>query len=201
MPTPLDFYFDFSSPYGYFASTRIDALAHQLGREARWHPILLGPIFKAVGTEPLVQIPLKGAYSRLDMQRTARLQGIPFNMPEPFPIATVAAARIMLVLGQEDAALAKTYAQRAMHAYYVDNVDISQTASALHVAAGLGIDRDALSEAIASDGVKALLRQANDEALARGVFGSPFVILDEEPFWGFDRLETISLWAHARDAG
>src|SRR5690606_41134385 len=134
------------------------------------------------------QIPLKGDYSRLDMQRTARLQGIPFNMPEPFPIATVAAARIMLVLGQEDAALAKTYAQRAMHAYYVDNVDIGQTASALHVAAGLGIDRDALSEAISSDGVKALLRHAYDEALARGAIGFPFVILYGVLFGGFDRI-------------
>ena len=198
MPAALDFYFDFSSPYGYFASTRIDALARDLGRDARWHPILLGPIYKAVGTEPLVQIPIKGDYARLDMLRTARLHDIPFKMPDPFPIATVAAARIMLVLDRDDPVLAKAYARRAMHAYYVDNVDISQAAAALQVADELGVDADALARTIASDTVKTLLREANDAALARGVFGSPFVILDGEPFWGFDRLDAIRLWAAAQ---
>ncbi|MER1966258.1 2-hydroxychromene-2-carboxylate isomerase [Castellaniella sp. GW247-6E4] len=195
MPAPLDFYFDFSSPYGYFASTRIDALARELGRDARWHPILLGPIFKATGTVPLVQIPLKGDYSRLDIARTARLHGIPFKMPDPFPIATVAPARVMLHVGQDNPALAKAYARRVLHAYYVDNKAIGQTEEALRLAGGLGIDTGALAEAIASEAVKTLLRQANDTAIERGVFGSPFILIDGEPFWGFDRLETIRLWA------
>jgi len=197
MPAPIDFYFDFSSPYGYFASTRIDALARELGREAHWHPILLGAVFKATGMAPLTQIPLKGDYSRLDMARTARLHGIPFKMPDPFPIATVAPARIMLHVGQDNPALARAYARRVMHAYYVDGVGIGEAGEALRLAGELGMDTGALAQAIASEAVKALLRKANDEALERGVFGSPFMLIDGEPFWGFDRLDTIRLWARA----
>ena len=48
----IDFYFDFSSPYGYLASTRINALAAKYQRDVTWRPILLGPMFKAAGTAP-----------------------------------------------------------------------------------------------------------------------------------------------------
>jgi 2-hydroxychromene-2-carboxylate isomerase len=197
-PAAMDFYFDFSSPYGYFASTRIEALAAELGRGVRWHPMLLGPMFKATGTAPLVEIPLKGDYSRHDMLRTAQLHGIPFRLPDPFPIATVAPARIMLHLGQTDPDLAKAYAQRVFHAYYVDNVPVGQAEQALRLAGDMGLDAAALAAAIASDAVKTLLRESNDAALARGVFGSPFILIDDEPFWGFDRFDTIRLWARSQ---
>ncbi|WP_345797022.1 2-hydroxychromene-2-carboxylate isomerase [Castellaniella sp. MT123] len=191
----IDFYFDFSSPYGYFASTRIDALARELRRATRWHPILLGPMFQATGTAPLVQIPIKGDYSRHDMLRTARLHDIPFRLPDPFPIAAVAPARIMLHVSQTDPDLAIAYAHRVFRAYYVDNVPIGQADQALRLAGEVGLATAPLADAIASEPVKALLRQANDDALALGVFGSPFLLIDGEPFWGFDRFDTIRLWA------
>ena len=53
MPTPIDFYFDFSSPYGYFAAEKIDALGAKYGRAVNWHPILLGAVFKINGQQPL----------------------------------------------------------------------------------------------------------------------------------------------------
>jgi len=49
MANPIDFYFDFSSPYGYFASTKIDDLAAKHGRSVVWRPILLGAVFKVTG--------------------------------------------------------------------------------------------------------------------------------------------------------
>ena len=57
---PIDFYFDFSSPYGYLAAEKIDELAARYGRSVLWHPILLGVTFKATGLVPLTVIPLKG---------------------------------------------------------------------------------------------------------------------------------------------
>src|SRR5690606_28310302 len=86
MSAPIDFYFDFSSPYGYLASTRIDAIAARHGRSVDWHPILLGAVFKATGGAPLASIPLKGPYSERDMARSARLMEVPFRLPSRFPI-------------------------------------------------------------------------------------------------------------------
>src|SRR5215471_5212090 len=97
MKAPIDFYFDFSSPYGYLASQKIGDLATKHDREVAWHPILLGVIFRRTGTGPLTEIPLKGDYSRRDFARSARFHGLPaFRMPSRFPIPSQAPARIVL---------------------------------------------------------------------------------------------------------
>ena len=62
------------------------------------------------------------------------------------------------------------------------------------MAAGLGIDPAALIAAVGDPAIKARLREETDRSLARGVFGSPFVIVDGEPFWGADRLEQMERW-------
>ena len=67
MPAPIDFYFDFSSPYGYLASTQIDALAAKFGRAVTWRPFLLGVAFKVSGAQPLTTLPpIKSDYFRQD---------------------------------------------------------------------------------------------------------------------------------------
>ena len=93
MAAPVEFYFDFSSPYGYLASEQIDGLCARHGREVDWRPIMLGVVFKQTGQQPLVDVPLKGDYSKRDMLRTARLWGGPFVMPDAFPFASISAAR------------------------------------------------------------------------------------------------------------
>ena len=70
MAAAIDFYFDFTSPYGYLASTAINALAAKYERSVNWHPVLLGAVFKTTGGLPLVAIPLKGPYSERDILRT-----------------------------------------------------------------------------------------------------------------------------------
>jgi 2-hydroxychromene-2-carboxylate isomerase len=87
MAAPIDFYFDFSSPYGYLAAQKIDALAAKYGRAVDWRPVLLGVIFKETGMAPLTVVPLKGEYSKRDFARSARFHGITgFRMPSKFPI-------------------------------------------------------------------------------------------------------------------
>ena len=107
MTRSIDFYFDFSSPYGYFASTRVDEIAARHGRTVIWRPILLGAIFKITGQQPLPTIPLKGSYSKHDLARSARLFGVPFKLPGKFPIAGQAPSRAYYWLADRDTALAR----------------------------------------------------------------------------------------------
>src|SRR6267154_305484 len=76
MPAPIEFYFDFSSPYGYLAGEKIDALAAKYRREVTWRPFLLGVAFKTTGGAPLPSVPMKGPYSLRDMIRTAKYLGV-----------------------------------------------------------------------------------------------------------------------------
>jgi 2-hydroxychromene-2-carboxylate isomerase len=194
MPTPIDFYFDFSSPYGYLASTRIDAIAAKHGRTANWHPILLGAIFKITGGAPLPSLPLKGDYAKRDMMRCARLLGVPFKIPAKFPIATQAAARMTVWAQGADATRAKTLAAALYRAYFADDMDISNPEICADVAGTCGYDRTQVLAAIGEQVVKDKLKAEVDEAIAHSVFGSPYVIVDGEPFWGADRLDQVERW-------
>ena len=195
MPASIDFYFDFSSPYGYLASEKVEAMAARHGRSVDWHPVLLGIIFKQTGAAPLTMVPLKGDYSRRDMPRSARFHGVSdFRMPSKFPIPSQAPARIVLWQKKRDAALAATVVHALYRAFFVDDVDISMPDNAVAVAAKCGVDAAAARAAIDDPAVKDALRQANDQAIARGVFGSPFIIVDGEPFWGIDRFDQVERW-------
>ncbi len=192
MRSPIDFYFDFSSPYGYFASTRIDELAARYDRDVEWHPFLLGVVYKSTGSAPMPQVPMKGPYALRDMVRTARFHGIEFRVPDAFPIPTQSAARAMLwVQSQRGDDLAITFAKALFRAYFVDNRNIGDPTLVSQVGAELGLDPTALHEGLNSMAVKDQLRAETDLAMAKGVFGSPYVIVDGEPFWGFDRFDQV----------
>ncbi|MCI1005433.1 2-hydroxychromene-2-carboxylate isomerase [Herbaspirillum sp. C7C8] len=191
MSTPIDFYFDFSSPYGYFAAVEIDKLAAKYGRSVNWHPILLGPIFKALGTNSLVNIPVKGDYSRHDMERTARFHNIFYKAPSQFPIGTQVAARATLWVQQTQPAKAVDLIKTLYSAYFTEDIDISVPENVLRIAADNGIDRAALEAALGSPELKEQLRASTDAAGRAGVFGSPFMIVDGEQFWGFDRFTQL----------
>ena len=190
----LDFYFDFSSPYGYLASEKIDAVAARHGHTAVWHPILLGAIFKVTGAVPLIEPPLKGDYYQRDFARSARFHEVPFRLPQAFPVATVNAARAFLWLREHDVRQAHAFAHLCFRAYFVDGLNISETETVLALAPRLGVDRDALAAAVASPEIKERLRAEVDAAIARGVCGSPFFIVGDEPFWGMDRLPQVEKW-------
>jgi 2-hydroxychromene-2-carboxylate isomerase len=138
-PAPIDFWFDFSSPYGYLLSEKIDALAAQYGRKVRWHPILLGIIFKTIGGTPLtLQNAAKASYSLHDIARSARFMGLPYRHPDKFPLPTQNAARAYYWLHGQDCALARAFAHAAYRALFVDNIDISAPETVLEIAAKNG---------------------------------------------------------------
>jgi 2-hydroxychromene-2-carboxylate isomerase len=194
MTNPIDFYFDFSSPYGYLASTRIDELAAKHGRGVTWRPILLGAVFKITGGQPLPTIPLKGSYAAHDMARTARRFKVPFKLPSRFPVATTAPSRAYYWVRDRDTALAKSLARALFHAYFAEDRDISNPEVTGNVAAKLQVSKEELLQALDEPAVKERLRSEVDAAIERGVFGSPYIVVDGEPFWGADRLEQVEQW-------
>lgn len=193
--SPIDFWFDFSSPYGYLMAEKIDAVAAKHGRKVRWHPILLGVIFQATGSRPPADgVSSKGTYMMHDFHRSARFMGIPYNPPSRFPLPTQNAARAYYWLHGQDCALARRFAHAVYRAFFVDDLDISSPDTVLDIAAGLGVDRQQLATALQAPEVKARLKAEVDAALAAGVFGSPHVIIDGEAFFGADRLPQIERW-------
>ena len=194
MAAPIDFYFDFSSPYGYLASTQIDALAARHGREVTWRPFMLGAAFKTTGQSPLTQQPMRGPYHLRDFSRSARLLNVPFSLPEPFPFPALAASRAFYWLVDREPAQAKALARAVYHAAYGEGRDVRSVDSVAAIGQRLGIDPAPLREAIEQPAIKERLKAETDAAIARGVFGSPFLFVDGEPFWGHDRFPQVERW-------
>jgi 2-hydroxychromene-2-carboxylate isomerase len=194
MAGPIEFYFEFSSPYGYIASHLAEDLGQRLGREVVWRPFLLGPVFKATGQAPLVDIPMKGEYSRRDFVRSAGFHGVPFRMPTKFPIGTVAALRAFYWVHDRDPAQARALAKALYRAFFAEDRDISAPETVIEIAKSVGVDAGALASALADPAVKDRAKAEVDAALANGVFGSPYFIVDGEPFWGNDRIPMLEAW-------
>ena len=190
----IEFYFDFSSPYSYVASEWIEALAARHGRTVDWKAMLLGVTFLAAELKSPVSHPLKREYSLLDFERSARFAGVPFRLPEKFPIATQNAARVFWWLHEADVGRAAGWARHGLRAYFTRGTDLSDTASLKALAAEYGIDPAEAEQVWTDPRWKARLKDACDDAVAHGVFGAPFFVIDGEPFWGNDRRAQIERW-------
>ena len=194
MAAPIEFWFDFSSPYGFLGSRRIDDIAARHGRGVLWRPFLLGVLFQTTGQKPLLLQPLRGPYALRDLERTARLYGEPFRLPQPFPFSSVGAARFFYWLDERNSAAAVAYAKAVYARAFVEGAAVAGAEEAVEVAARLGHDRAEALAALQRPEVKQRLKEINDEALRKGVFGSPFFIVDGEPFWGHDHLDQVERW-------
>ena len=109
-------------------------------------------------------------------------------------MSTVSAARAYYWLHGQDCAKARQFARAIFRAYWVDGRDISDLAVVSDIAANLGIDRDALAAGIATPEIKERLKIETDTAIARGMCGAPYFVVDGEPVWGADRLPQIEKW-------
>lgn len=193
---PLHFYFDFISPFGYFASLRVQDIARRHDRTVEWHAMLLGvSVLKVMGLKPLLDTPLKGDYIRRDAQRYMRRHGLVLKRGLDDPVMDPrAAGRAFHYVKHHHPALAAPLAQALYDAYWAQGQDLSTADAIAAVPLPAGLDAGWLRAGIASDEAGALLRSAVDASLKAGIFGSPTVVVDGEPFWGVDKLGLLEEW-------
>jgi 2-hydroxychromene-2-carboxylate isomerase len=196
MRRSLDFYFDFISPFGYLASVRVDDLAARHQRECRWQSMLLGvSVLKVMGMQPLTQIPLKGDYLRIDLERYMRRHMLTLvRTRDTAPSNPIPAGRAFHWIDQHDQALAKRVAKAILDSYWRQGEDIGSPEAVIAIARRVGADGDGLLQGFASGEADRLLRAAVERSLSLGVFGSPFFMVDGEPFFGLEKMELVEEW-------
>jgi 2-hydroxychromene-2-carboxylate isomerase len=186
----LEFWYDFSSPFSYLASTQIERVAASAGAALAWRPFLLGGLFKLIGTPnvPLFEMPEpKRAHAILDQVRWADHWGVPFRFPSRFPLNTVTPLRMALCAGEKVAPL--THA--VYRALWVDDRDISEPAILADLANSVGLDGPALVARTQEPAVKEELMARTEEAARRGMCGAPSFFVGDLLFWGQDRLVLV----------
>lgn len=187
--TGLDFYFDFSCPYAYLASTRIEGVAERTGARLNLRPFLLGGVFRARGVAQNLSDTLNEAKARhngRDLTRHAELFGAPLNPPHHHPMRTVTALRALLAAGPSMDLVHRFYA-----AYWVRGIDLSSDAGVATILTEAGLDADAVVARARTPEIKDELRRRTDEALEAGVFGAPAMVVEGHLSWGQDRLDEV----------
>ena len=190
----LEFFFDVSSPWTYLAFHRIEAFADNVGAEIVWKPFLLGGVFNKVNPSVYLRrdnpIPAKDDYYKKDMADWARYEGVKLISPSVFPLNSVRAMRGCFFA--IDQGKLPAYARGCFEAYWRDDQDISKPELLGPVAAAAGLDEAAFQEALNDAAIKQRLFDGTDEAIERGVFGSPTFFVDgDDMYFGNDRLELI----------
>ncbi len=187
----IDFWFDFSCPYAYLASTQRRWLARESGAIVRLQPFLLGGVFRALGQAQNLSTtlsPPKARHNRLDLIRWAAWFDVALNSPFKHPNRTVQALRVLLATPEsaQEAVVDSLFA-----AYWVHSQDLSAANVLRQRLHDLGLDADAILTLADSAEIREELHTRTDAALAAGVFGAPAFVVDGQLFWGQDRLPMV----------
>lgn len=186
MNKTVEFYFDVGSPAAYLAWTQLPELVRRHDARLIWKPMLLGGVFQATGNQTPAAVPAKGAYSQMDMQRFAERYGTPLNFNPYFPINTLHLMRGAVAFLDQEAFT--RYLNTVFTAMWVDQQDLGQPEVVAQVLSAAGFDpQDVLARA-SEQTVKDQLKGMTTEAVSRGVFGAPTLFVNNEMFFGQDRL-------------
>lgn len=192
MKAPIILWFDFASPYAYFAMDDAERLAAEHGREIEWRPILVWAVLKAQSIPAPMDPPAKRAYFDADIARSALFHSARYRAPIKFPLSSHLAARLYYTLADEDRDRARALGRDLLSAYFADNIDISKPAALTAIAQRHGLSAEAAETALEAGIGRRRLAEAIDGAVAAGVCGSPWFHLDGEAFFGADRLPQIA---------
>lgn len=189
MSKNVEFYYDFSSPYTYIASERIEKIVLDSGATLEWKPFLLGGVFNEIGSTPAVQIDNKIKYLKMDTENCARYYNIPFNYPEVFPLNSVRCMRGAFAASEIDKLV--EYNHLMFREYFVEGKDLSRPEVLGESVSQIGIDTEWFLARIAEQDIKDILRNETNTAIERGVFGAPTIFVDDKMYWGNDRLDFL----------
>ena len=191
MTKAVEFYFDVGSPAAYLAWTQLPKLAQEMHAEIVYRPFLLGAVFQATGNRSPTDIPAKGQYLMDDLARHARRYGVEFRHNPYFPINTLTLMRGALGLQMRDPARMPIYVDAVYRAIWVDAKNMNDFPVVAEVMQQAGFDPDQLMALAVDQAVKDQLKVQTQDAVSRGVFGAPTFFVNNQMFWGQDRLDFV----------
>ena len=192
---PIEVYYDYISPFAYFASLRLPEFAERLGRELVWKPIDMMGLSNFEGGLPYTDD--KRAYIMEDCIRLAEYWNLPISVPNPFPVESGSAIRVALVT--QDLGIFDAYHAAVYRAAWAESRNIGDKSVLADCIKDAGGDAAAVLETAHSEAISSRLTRQTAEAESRGVFGVPMMIVGEERFWGADRLEMLE-WRLSKEA-
>lgn len=187
----VEFYFDLGSPYSYLAYYHLLQMAEQQEIQIVYKPILLGRVFKATGNRSPIEIPVKGVYSILDIQRWAEYYQIPMQMNPHFPMNTLTLMRILTGVQLLHLEKFEQVLKLLFDAMFGTPQNLNEPTVLAEVLKPSGFSVEDIMSMVQSEVVKQKLITETEQAIQRGIFGAPTFFVGDEMYWGQDRLHFV----------
>lgn len=185
MTQHVDFFYDFRSPYSYLAFTQLSAM----GVAIDFYPMKILAVMERVGNVPTtITCAAKGRYARMDLARWAQRYGLTFDPSDMRANDGDACSRAVLAAALQDRAAVTLELYRAI---WSEGKTLASSDDVVAAIAAAGIDTATIAASIDAPDVVARLDANTDEAVARGVFGSPSIFVGDTMFFGNDRLDFV----------
>ena len=187
MIKPLEFYFDFISPYSFLAHKQIRKIENKEGIKVIYKPVLLGGLHNLHGIKAPAFIPAKAKHMVRDCKLIAEKNNIRFKFNSYFPIRSLNLMRGVLVAEEDN--IKKYYIDNIFNTIWQDGLNMNDAIVIQKILQNLNINPKTFSLRINSSLIKDLLRKKTNDAHKKGVFGAPTFVVNNKIFWGQDRIE------------
>ena len=187
MIKPLEFYFDFISPYSFLAHKQMRKIENNEGVKVIYKPVLLGGLHNLHGIKAPAFIPAKAKHMVRDCKLIAEKNNIKFKFNSYFPIRSLNLMRGVLVAEEDN--IKKYYIDNIFNTIWQDGLNMNDTIVIQKILQNLNVNPKTFSLRTTSSLIKDLLRKKTNEAYEKGVFGAPTFIVNNKIFWGQDRIE------------
>jgi len=190
MSKTIEFYFDFGSPTAYLAHTQLKTIANSHNAELVYEPILLGAVLKETKNSAPASVPAKGRYLMMhDLPRFIKRYGVKFKMNSFFPINTTALMRGCFAA--KELGVFEHYVDTVYDAMWTKSFNMGDETIFLKTLSDAGIDGKEILSLIQTESVKDALKANTNKAISKGTFGAPTVFIDDDMYFGQDRLDFI----------
>ena len=187
------FIFDFGSPKTYLVYKLLPGIEKRTNINAEYVPVLLGGIFKSTNNvspiESFKTVPAKGKYDDLDTERFVKKHDIAFNFNSNFPINTLNLMR-GAIFAQENGIFDK-YVEVVFKSMWVDNQKMDDLEVVQSVFLKNKLPVKEIFEGTQDQKIKDKLIKNTSEAVEKGVFGAPSMLVNNELFFGKETLQDV----------
>ena len=187
------FIFDFGSPKTYLVYKLLPEIEKRTNTKAEYIPVLLGGIFKSTNNvspiESFKTVPAKGKYDDLDTARFVKKHDIAFNFNSNFPINTLNLMRGAIFAQQND--IFDKYVEVVFKSMWVDNKKMDDLEVIQTVLLENGLPVKEIFEGTQDQKIKDKLIKNTSEAVEKGIFGAPSMLVEDELFFGKESLQDV----------
>ena len=191
MSKTVEFYFDLGSPATYLAYTQLPKICAQTDTRLIYIPLLLGGVFKATGNASPATVPAKGRYMFEDLDRYAKRYGVPLKFNPHFPINTLMLMRAVTGMQLRHPERFAAFLDCLFKAIWVEGRSLDEPATVAAVLSENGFNPQEVLALTADEEIKTALKDNTEKAVQRGVFGAPSMFVDNQLYFGQDRLDFV----------